>query len=337
MHICPLAGAPERPLPAARPAVEKQGAPTPLATHLAGTRTLTVGHPSPSHRLVSHTSPPWRQVGASRVHDADGYSCEVASAILLPFHQDERLGDESIVLPDDVRTTRIDPALPLGDQWRRLTVLYDALATEVAARVATGRRSAVVTGDCLATLGTLTGLQRAGLDPSIVWFDAHGDIHTLASSSSGYLGGMALRMALGGDAGMLSAPLGLRPLSEEQAVLVDARDLDPAEVDYLAGSEVLRAQVDEIEPDGLPEGPLLLHVDVDVIDAGEVPGLRFPVGDGPTAGAVLAAVDRLLAGGRVTVLDVACPWFAPVDLTQTRRRTGLLSEFLARAVGAEGT
>ena len=56
-----------------------------------------------------------------------------------------------------------------------------------------------VTGDCLATLGTLVGLQRAGLDPSLVWFDAHGDVHTLKSSTSGYLGGMALRMAMGGD------------------------------------------------------------------------------------------------------------------------------------------
>jgi len=58
----------------------------------------------------------------------------------------------------------------------------------------------------------------------------------------------------------------------------------------------------------LPAGPLLLHVDVDVVDAADLPGLRFPVTPGPSAADVVDAVRRVIATGRVVALDVACAW-----------------------------
>jgi arginase len=257
-------------------------------------------------------------------------SLSPVTTLLLPYHQDERVSDRSIVLPDPAAATLVAPQLPEASHWQRLVTLYDALAAGVADAVAEAGRTTVVSGDCLAFLGTLAGAQRANLDPAVVWFDAHGDVHTLASSTSGYLGGMALRMALGGDAELISDPLGLRPLPESRAVLVDARDLDPAEVDYLATSEVTHTQVDQIRADDLPEGPVIVHVDLDVIDASELPGLRFPVPGGPTTGAVLAALDRLLASGRVAILDIACPWFEPDDDEQVHRRSALLAGVIDR-------
>ena len=154
----------------------------------------------------------------------------------------------------------------------------------MAAGLRGGGLRAVVVGDCLASLGTLAGLQRAGHDPSIVWFDAHGDIHTIASSTSQYLGGMPLRMMIGGDPDRLTGPLGIRTLAEDRAVLVDARDLDPGEVEFLATSRVRRSSVDELTAADLPPGPVLVHIDLDVIDAAEVPGMRFPVGRRPQLG-----------------------------------------------------
>lgn len=253
----------------------------------------------------------------------------VPSVLVLPYHQDERLSGATIVLPDEMRADVVEPDLPEAAQWQRLVTLYDTMADRVADLAGNGELGAVLTGDCLATIGTLTGLQRAGLDPSVVWFDAHGDVHTIASSTSGYLGGMALRMMLGGDADRLAEPLGLRPVSEARAVLVDGRDLDPAEVAYLADSVVRRVTVEDVSPVLLPEGPILVHVDVDVIDAREVPGLRFPVGGGPTSGSTVAAVERLVATGRVAALDIACPWHAPVDDTESTTRKALLASLLA--------
>lgn len=252
----------------------------------------------------------------------------IVSLVLLPYHQDERLDDRSIVLPEGLSAEVVDTSLPEADQWSRLVALYDAHADEVARAVGHGPVR-VVTGDCLATVGTLVGLQRAGLDPSIVWFDAHGDVHTMASSESGYLGGAALRMVLGGDAELLGEPLGLRLLAEDRAVLVDARDLDPAETDYLARAGVTHTTVADVSAADLPDGPVLVHVDVDVIDPQEVPGLRFPAADGPSRSEVVDAVRRLLTSGRVVALDVACPWVDPHDDDEVSRRTGVLAELLA--------
>jgi arginase len=209
--------------------------------------------------------------------------------------------------------------------------LYDELGRQVAPRIAESGLTIVVTGDCLAMLGTLAGAQRAGLDPSVVWFDAHGDLHTLASSTSGYLGGMALRMMMGGDADKLAEPLGVQPLLEHRIVLVDARDLDPAEVAYLATPQVERRTVEDINAAQLSEGPVIVHIDLDVINPVEVPGLRFPAAGGPSTSTVLAAVQRLAAIDRVRILNIACTWSEPNDENQQRVRRELLAGLITAA------
>jgi arginase len=50
-----------------------------------------------------------------------------------------------------------------------------------------------VLGDCTTALGTVAGLRHAGMDPGIVWFDAHGDVQTLETTASGYQGELPLR------------------------------------------------------------------------------------------------------------------------------------------------
>lgn len=226
------------------------------------------------------------------------------SALLVPFHQDQLLPDGALPLDAD----QLTPGLPDGDRWSRLGALYDVVAGEVAARIRAGERPTVVSGDCLMALPVLAGAQRAGTDPSLIWFDAHGDVHTLESSTSGYVGGMALRFALGAAPAGLG--LDLRPLAEERVTLVDARDLDPAEAEYLSSAAIRRTTVAEV---GTPDRPVVLHVDLDVIDAGELPGLLFPVSGGPSANAVLAAVRRILDSGQVVAFDLACPWHPGQD------------------------
>jgi arginase len=236
--------------------------------------------------------------------------------IVVPFHQDERLPEGSIPVTGDRIVT---PPLPDGDIWTRLTALHDAVATEVAAA---DEPPVVLSGDCLVALGVLAGAQRAGSDPSLIWFDAHGDVHTLESSTSGYLGGLSLRLALGAHADRVAGPLGLRPLAEDRVTLVDARDLDPAEADYLATAAIHRGSVAEVVA---PEGPVVLHVDLDVIDAAELPGLLFPAPGGPSTSAVVEAVRRIRDSGQVVALSIACPWHPADD----PRRAELLTTLLA--------
>lgn len=223
--------------------------------------------------------------------------------IVVPFHQDEQLPLESIPVPGAGHRIVL-PDLPEADIWGRLVALYREVADAVAG---VEGMPVVVSGDCTVAVGTLTGLQRSGVRPSIVWFDAHGDVHTVESSASGYIGGMSLRLALGAHADRMAGPLGLELVAEDRVVLVDARDLDPGEREYLSTARVRHCPVGDIR---LPEGPLLVHVDVDVIDPEEVPGLRYPVAGGRSRDAVLEAIRGIAGTGRVAGVDIACPWYA---------------------------
>jgi arginase len=150
----------------------------------------------------------------------------------------------------------------------------------------------------------LAGLQRRGLDPTLLWFDAHGDFHTWATTQSGFLGGMPLAMLSGrGEQTVLNAT-GQQPLDDDRIVLVDARDLDPGEDDAVAESGVRVVSVDEVAALDL-EGPLYVHVDVDVVDPTDLPAINYPASDGPSVEAMEQAMRALAATGRVVAFSVS--------------------------------
>src|SRR5580704_14537549 len=155
------------------------------------------------------------------------------SVIGVPYHLDEYLPDLDLAPPPDQTITA---GLTQEDVWSRLAALYSAVGQAVAASASGGHRPVVVSGDCTTSLGTMAGLQQAGIDPSIVWLDAHGDVQTPETTASGYLGGMPLRLLAGYRPELIANRLSLRPVPEERIVLAGTRDLDPPEVEYLAGS-----------------------------------------------------------------------------------------------------
>ncbi|MEU4563062.1 arginase family protein [Actinoplanes sp. NPDC023936] len=251
------------------------------------------------------------------------------TTILVPYHHDERLADDDIPVQADhtvhaAQAGGDERGAGVGDQWQRNAVVGRATAAAVAPVVAAGTIPVVFSGDCLVAGATVAGVQQAGVDPAVIWFDAHGDVHTLETSSSGYLGGLSLRVITGAHRDRYADLIGLRPVAPERAVLVDARDLDPAEADYLAFSPTRRIPVPEVSAETIPPGPLVLHVDLDVIDAADLPGLRFPAVGGPSADAVLEACRRVFATGRVVAFDVACPWW-PATGDQAKPRAQLLT------------
>jgi arginase len=226
------------------------------------------------------------------------------TVLSVPFHLDERLvGFEPPLRADLV----LDPELPPGAPWQRMAVLYEQVAAAVAAERAAGRVPIVVSGDCTTSLGVVAGLQRSGPDPALVWFDAHGDLQTPQTSASGYLGGMPIRQLLGGADRTVPDALGLRPVAEAEVVLVDGRDLDPPEAEFLASSAVRQVTADAVPP---PDRPCYLHVDVDVCDPAELPGLLFPVPGGLALARLGAAVAGVLASGNVVAIGLACTYRA---------------------------
>ncbi|WP_239647856.1 arginase family protein [Nocardiopsis ganjiahuensis] len=226
--------------------------------------------------------------------------------LCVPYHLDEYL--PGFRFPLRVEPVTVRGNLPDANRWARMAALHEEVADRVADQVWAGRVPTVLSADCMVALGTTAGVQRAGVDPAVVWFDAHGDVQTMETSASGYEGGIPLRVLAGYRPDPATDRLGLRDIPEERLLLVDGRDLDPPEEEYLRASAVRRSKVADIGSGTLPDGPLLLHVDLDVIDAAEAPGLLFPTPGGPGAEEVLAAVRTVLDTGRVTALSIGCTW-----------------------------
>jgi arginase len=221
-------------------------------------------------------------------------------ALIVPFHIAERL--ESLPSPDG--SSVVAPELPAGSPQVRMLALFRELADRVAAE----HPFLVYSGDCMAPLGVLAGLQRSGLSPFVVWLDAHGDFNTWETTPSGYIGGMPLAMLVGRGEQSIVQRLGLQTVVPSRILIADARDLDPEEGVALRSSGICAAPVDEIAqrvPVGLP---IYVHLDVDVVTPSEMPALRYPAAGGPTLVHVGAALRALARTGRVVCATIACTW-----------------------------
>ena len=223
-------------------------------------------------------------------------------SVHVPFHLDEPIAAFDAGVPADVT---LGPGLPAGHPWTRMAALYGPVADTVAGH---DGPVAVTSGDCTTSLGVLAGLQRAGRDVGVVWFDAHADFHTDATTTSGYLGGMPLSLAVGLGDLTLPRALGLRPVPEQRVVLADARDTDPGEHLLLQGSAVTRTTVADVLS-VVPDGDLYVHVDVDVCDPAALPDLLYPAAGGVAVDELLTAVRGLTATGRVAAIGLAATWY----------------------------
>jgi arginase len=215
--------------------------------------------------------------------------------ILVPYFMGSRTRDGAQLAPAQV----VEPPLPLGAPQVRMGVLYAQLARLVQATA----NPRVQAGDCVATLGVMAGLQAQGVDPAIVWLDAHGDFNTWQTTPSGFLGGMPLAMLAGLGEQTIVEAVDLRPLDGRRILLVGARDLDAGEDTNLDQAGVRQVEVEDLGPAALPDGPLYLHLDSDVVAIEEMPAVNYPAAGGPRAAAVRDALDRVFESGRVVAFS----------------------------------
>ena len=185
--------------------------------------------------------------------------------------------------------------------------LHRPLAAAVAAARDRGERPVSLAGDCCSAIAVLAGLERAGCDPTLIWFDAHGDFNTWETTPSGFLGGMPLAMICGLGEQTLVRAVGLQPLKPASVLLVDGRDLDPGERELLESQRVRRLpRVGALLERELPAGPLWIHWDVDVLDPRDAPAMDYPVAGGARTAELRAVFDRLARSGQVAAVSVSC-------------------------------
>lgn len=189
--------------------------------------------------------------------------------------------------------------------------LHRPIARFVQEAAAAGDRPVSIAGDCCASVPVLAGLRAAGVEPQLVWIDAHGDFNTPETSPSQFLGGMPLAMIAGRGPRWMTEAVGLQPLPEDRIWLIDARDLDPLERQALDASAVRRTGVAGLGSLRL-DGPVLVHIDMDVLDADRVPAFNYPVPGGPSVSAVSRACREFAAANRVVGISV-CGWTGGLD------------------------
>nr|WP_194241457.1 arginase family protein [Galbitalea soli] len=167
-------------------------------------------------------------------------------------------------------------------------------------------------GDCGVELAAISHLA-ARRDVAVVWFDAHPDLNTPESSTSGAFTGMVLRTLLGeGAPGLVPET----PLARERVLLVGCRDFDDAEDEFVTSAAIPLIPAEAASADQVVDAVVALgadavyvHIDLDVIDPGDFDGVGSPEPFGIPAVTLLAIVGALAA--RVEIAGAGITSFAP--------------------------
>lgn len=216
----------------------------------------------------------------------------------------------------------VEPTLPEAQRRQEasdnLGLLGGAIAEVAAAARRQGKAVLMTGGDCNHMTGLFGGLQAAhgpATRIGLVWFDAHGDFNTPNTTLSGMLGGMPVAVAAG-----LAYPRWrewshiVAPLPTDRILMVDVRNLDPAEEQLIRATDVAIAAPAPGFP-GIDLEPavnalaqrcdlLYLHIDSDILDERYVPNHGTKEPNGPDMAQVKAAIRTVMATGKVAATAV---------------------------------
>lgn len=214
-------------------------------------------------------------------------------------------------------TTVVDVPLEAGDaqgsavhRLSSIAMVRDRLAELLAA----GTGPAItIGGDCGVELAAIAHV--AAPNVAVVWIDAHADLHTPESSGSGAFHGMVLRTLMGdGPADLVPAV----PLDPTRVILAGVRANDPAEEAAVASLGLRAIEADDLDASTLLAAveatgaeTVYVHVDLDVIDPGEIAGVGFPEPFGVAVATLTAAIRAV--GERYPIVGAGITEFAPAS------------------------
>jgi arginase len=161
-------------------------------------------------------------------------------------------------------------------------------------------------------------LRRGDAPVGLIWVDAHGDMNTPSSSSSGNVHGMPLASLLGSEPAELSRIGGFSPkVLPEHTVLIGIRNLDEREKEIVRGSQVHVFTMKDIDRSGIAaimekalaiagHGTAGIHVsfDLDVCDPAIAPGVGTPVKGGLDYREAHMVMEMVADTGLLRALDL---------------------------------
>lgn len=221
-------------------------------------------------------------------------------------------------------TVRLEPLQEKEyGRWHRMGLACGNLAAIVAEQARRGHFVAGLLGNCTALLGMLAGLQRSGSPggaarvAGMLFLDAHGDFNTPETTLSGMLGGMPVAVAAGLCLHRLRDEAGVAPLDPRRCIVMGGqRDLDAAEKAMIDAHGIEVLSVSDIRGRSGPLSAAMsrlssaceaiyVHVDLDVLDAGEVPGHHTAVPGGPSSEELAEVVKDVCANPKVLAFGIA--------------------------------
>jgi len=152
----------------------------------------------------------------------------------------------------------------------------------------------------------------------LIWVDAHGDMNTPSSSTSGNVHGMPLAALLGAEPAELATIGGFRPkVDPERTVLIGLRNLDDRERERVREAGIHVFTMKDIDRSGIAEvmeraielasrDTLGVHVsfDLDACDPSVAPGVGTPVKGGLDYREAHMVMEMLADSGTLAALDL---------------------------------
>jgi arginase len=177
-------------------------------------------------------------------------------------------------------------------------------------------------GNCNSSIGMLAGLQNGGGSQrqqtvGMIWLDAHGDFNTPETSLSGWLGGMPVAVSSGQCLHRIREKAGLNPAIETgNIIMMGLRDVDPLEQELIDKSDITTISAEDLVKhnevfqkavNALAERVdiIYLHIDLDILDASDIPGSFFEVEKGPLAGQLVEPVKMMVSNPKVGALGIS--------------------------------
>ncbi|MBA2354604.1 MAG: arginase [Acidobacteria bacterium] len=241
----------------------------------------------------------------------------IADRLVALGHRVSDGGDLSTPTPE----TRAE-----GDPKKRyvrdIQGVCDALYERLLAALAAGALPVVMGGDHSLAAGSVAAsaafMRRQQMALGLIWVDAHGDMNTPATTSSGNVHGMPLAALLGEGPSELAMIGGYEPkVAPQHTVLVGVRNLDHREKDEVRASGIHVFTMKDIDRQGAASimeqaldlagrgtGGVHLSFDLDACDPSIAPGVGTPVRGGLNYREAHLMMETVADAHRLVALDL---------------------------------